>query len=186
MFELLAEGGQFVAILTLCVTCWIAGRSVRETEMGSEASDGLAQSVKPDEIELAFLHGASFAHNAGRLPQSIANLSARAEGIAAKPALSSAHEIHELIRTGDLSEEGVIQSLVALAEEQTELENTPDEVSWRSVSQVAKAHGSCDAPRFLTRRGTTTEPRPADLVDPLTPEVLSRYRVYAEEYGHRV
>ncbi|NVE95159.1 hypothetical protein [Altererythrobacter lutimaris] len=177
MFEILAHGGEYIAITALCFSCWAAGRSVRTTSPAYTASAHVEN--RNESSPLAFSPRRS---PASTNSPSMAVTPLSIDEIEEAPL--QAERLQELIRTGDLSDEGVIQSLVALAEESDDQPEQTD--AWRFSSSTNGRHRRCSEARILTRHGRTTEPLPANLIDPLTPEVLSRYRMYAQECSPRV
>lgn len=176
MFEILAHGGEYIAITVLCVSCWAAGRSVRSASPADTGSALTEDHAKSGTSRKAGAETRSEPNGMGSpvTPLSINEL---------HHAAGRADQLHNLIRTGDLSDESVLHSLVALAEAS---EPEPVKASgWRTGSTGGRDYSRCSEARILTRHGRTTEPLPANLADPLTHEVLSRYRIYAQECSPR-
>lgn len=168
MFDYMAASGQYVAILVLCISCWAAGRTARKAALLEQSNLALAKAA------MNAPHGA-LATAADDWPDA-----QQAQFTAGRAA-----ELHRLIRNADLSQEGVMESLVAMAEEVTAGEARSRKAGWSSVTTPLIEQISCQSPRILTRKTPSYEPLPADCPDPLTPEVLARYRLYAEECGSR-
>lgn len=193
MLELLAGSGNYIAILILCASCWYAGRSFGITAHSEEVSQGWTAKSLFDVREYVLLRADPAAKDASKDPSKDDLREASMPGAARDTSevqpqpvdrgacrVTTADQIHDLIVNGDLSQEGVIESLVAMAEDQVRL----DEVAhrdWRLPAASQKATSPFPEARILTRSAMVSEPLPADLVDPLTPEVLSRYRMYAQE-----
>ena len=180
MFDLIAEGGQFISILALCVTSWAAGRT-----MGARPHS-IDFPVRQSSEPASSANQSQFLRN-GKAEQAVNHAcfsAADRDGTFERPDDSlQADELYKLIRTGDLTQEGVLQSLVAMAEEQAETLPIRQSSMWKDGRLPLHDRDACAEPRILTRNTEATEPLPADLPDPLTPEVLSRYRIYAQDYG---
>ncbi|XUU61613.1 hypothetical protein ACRAQ6_04905 [Erythrobacter sp. HA6-11] len=177
MFEILAHGGEYIAITALCFSCWAAGRSVRSASPADTMSAYAENHTPSGPLHIA---GASPRSKLNGLGSTVTPLSINE----LEQAPQSADQLHDMIRVGDLSDEGVLHSLVALAEAS---ETKPVEDSgWRTGSSAIRSSSRCSEARILTRHRLTSEPLPSELADPLTPEVLSRYRVYAQECSPRV
>ncbi|WP_394730461.1 hypothetical protein [Altererythrobacter sp. GH1-8] len=185
MLELLAASGNYIAILVLCASCWVAGRSVGNSAQSEGSSQGWTTKPLFDAGEYALLHAVRGAPDGtSREPaRDISEVQAQTVDCDARR-LSTAEHIHDLILHGDLSQDGVIESLVAMAEDQIR-HDAAAHSDWKLPDASQKVASPFDSPcpeaRILTRSGMVREPLPADLADPLTTEVLSRYRMYAQE-----
>ncbi len=180
MFDLIAEGGQFISILALCVTSWATGRTMgarpHSIDFPLRQASEAASSANQSHFQRNGMAGQAF--------DDACFSAADRDGTFERPKdYLQADELYDLIRTGDLTQEGVLQSLVAMAEEQADTLPGRQRSNWKDGQLPLDERDACAEPRILTRKSDATEPLPADLPDPLTPEVLSRYRIYAQDYG---
>ncbi len=186
MFELVAQVGEYIAITALCVSCWLAGRSVRSGS-AAQAIAAYVESHSSPIGDYARIHSSQAHTSPNQRAAAVRDpLAAKDRGDDGKITPDYATRLHELIRTGDLSDEGVLQSLVAMAEDNYALASEAEAGGWRFAGSAMAETQNCPKARVLTRHGRSVEPLPADLADPLTPAVLSRYRMYAQECGPKV
>lgn len=181
MFELLSAVGQYIAIIALCATSWAIGRSSRSLDWHPADEDPLIARMWADQ-------GGHLGLTQGWDPFLIVD--GQSGEPAARKGWASPEErlislrasaIYDLICTGDLSKDGVLESLVAMAEEHSVSLEMEEREAWSStIGPLLDSH-ACAEPRILTRKTFAAEPLPAEKADPLTPEVLTRYRLYAEE-----
>ncbi len=209
MLELLADGGNYIAILALCVSCWIGGSRVRTAHASpADETDPLIGGEADAVLLSSTLSGSA---PSGLAQSGDCNTSRRSAPSSKAFPDGAVQHVHDLIRTGDLSQEGVIESLVAMAEEQEAtdpfparraappmqqapsaagapslfpkpvIQERPDRsMAWLNLSDRTARSGKCMPPTILKRVGSA-EPLPARMDNPLSQDVLARYRLFAEE-----